>query len=253
MNKIKRKYIIAVAVICVIGLSVFFTNAQFIQPLYEDLEWNKYDSAFFNDGFTSWWGFEEKVTTELIPCSSDSNSYTRIDIHRKYGIPQFGIVTNCEGKTLDTVWYPILKDASRYEGMIISPVETDTSITVYLEREKHPSFGIMIIDVLTGSLSHLYLNEGLSSDAFENNPWPSTFHISDSIGGPITDSISFPYGSPRNIKDEYLKYGSTLNYSNLPNGLYFLFIISANFNNNFTIPYMRTICKGIERREIIEE
>ena len=213
------------------------------------------------DGFVHWWGFEEKVTTELIPCISDSNSYTRVNIHRKYGIPQFGIVTNCNGQTLDTVWYPFLKNANIYEGMIIAPVETDTSITVWLENKSDTtldSFSIIIMDVLTGNIYSFSIFQGIHSNCFENT-WPNPLYLSNSEGGTITNTISFiPGKAPKNIKDEYLNEGHTFNYSNIPNGLYFLSVIKyyydyITYNNKFVVPYMRTIAKGIERREIIEE
>ena len=44
------------------------------------------------------------ITTELIECSPSSNVYNRIDIHRNYGVPRFGIVWDCS-QNVDTVWY----------------------------------------------------------------------------------------------------------------------------------------------------
>jgi len=196
-------------------------------------------NQYTDDDFCRWWGATEKVTTELIECSSTSNVYNRIDIHRNHGVPRFGIITDCL-QNVDTVWY-IPSTVNRSMGGINAPVATGNSITVWW---KESLFTVRIMDILTGNvvLDEVRLGQPaslfVSADAFFGSP-NGLHQVSDVPNGPATNTISFPAGTSFK-KDN--NAGTTIDYSNLPDGLYWIYITD---NSNNTIPWMVTIRKGV--------
>jgi len=189
-----------------------------------------------------------KVNTELIPCSSDSNSFTRIDIYRNYGVPRFGIVTNCNGQILDTVHYTT-NDFRRFTGTSNVPEYTDTSITVYWEKT---SFIVIVMNVLTGEPVIQEICKGQPSSMFEGF-FPDTVTFSDSIdasGRPVDTSLAITPadgGKFVNVPTDD-NPGTTVSFAKIPKGLYFIFILDGITGE---VVNMTTINKGIERREII--
>jgi hypothetical protein len=263
--KFKRRHLLIVvafvASFAVIGVSVSQfgglrgVSVSLLKYLF-DLEFGGGAPDSFFDAF--WYncdavGFKEasparlKVNTELIPCSSDSNSYIRIDIHRNYGIPRFGIVTDCNGQILDTVHYTT-SDFVRHLGTHNAPKFTDTSVTVWWEKT---SFFVIVMNVLTGEPVVQEVCKGQPSSMFEGF-WPDTVTFSDSVdasGHPVDTSLAITPANGEKFVNAPTSDnpGTTVNFSKIPNGLYFIFLIDGTgkvFN-------MTTINRGIERREII--
>ena len=185
-----------------------------------------------DEGFYRWKDLEEKVTTELIPCSANSNVYKRIDIHRNYGVPRFGIITDCASK-IDTVWYVPKDYINDAYGGIILPDETDTSITIIPIEEMKKNwnenpFIIVVTDILTGKAAFAYKYEGEHLSLFPDFSPVDTTSLID---------------ADKHIKIKRDENLITIYYgNNIPNGLYFLSIIT----NTNKIIYMKTIRKGIE-------
>jgi len=187
-------------------------------------------TPFIDDGYTSWWGFAEKVTTELIECNSTSNVYKKINIHREYGVPRYGVIMDCN-QNVDTVWYISNIYNRSTSGGINSPEFTDTSVTVWWEEG---SFTVKIMDILTGNVvldeSHTGQHSSFFSDIIHS--------LDDYSSGTKTEIIEFVGGfCPK--KDNNI--GTTIYYRNLPNGLYWIYIV----DENDIIWSMRTMRKGI--------
>lgn len=255
MTKLKRKHLLIIvafaASFAAVGVSVsqFTTGGISVSQILQSMLFDGPPDYVF-DSFHRYWYDEEKVTTELIPCSSDSNSYTRIDIHRNYGIPRFAVITDCNGQILDTVNYS-LGDFGRYRGMYNSPEYTDTSITVWWENTP---FYVIITDVLTGEPVIQEVFKGQPSSMFNDTYLSDTIDFYDSLdasGNPVNLNISIRipegYKFPRTPK--YDNNGTTVNYSHIPDGLYFLFIIDASRGE---VAHVNTIYRGMVKREMIE-
>jgi len=170
---------------------------------------------------------QDTVTTEFIECSPGADIYTRIDIHRNYGVPRFGIVTSCEGQILDTVEY-IPSNFNRHtEGGINSPLVTDSTITIWWQKG---FFTVTFMDVLNGEIVLSITAMGQPATGFHN---AINFIDCDS-----TSSLALTTGfSPKKSTNP----GELIGYSNLSNGLYWIYIT----DDNNVIWYMRTIRKGI--------
>ena len=190
-------------------------NAQQSRPLPTKL-----------DDFARYTFLKEGTTTELIECSATSNIYKKIDIDREFGIPRFGIITDCN-QNIDTVQY-IPNNLIRSEsGGITSPLFTDTAITIWW---KSGNFTVNIMNVLTGDV---VLSETHSEQAAnEFNERIDSLKLADST------IIEFPGGftSPKTSNP-----GITITYSDLANGLYWVYIV----DDNNVIWYMNTLRKGI--------
>lgn len=192
---------------------------------------NQYQMASVHDDFCRWSGQIQKVTTELVPCSPTSNIYTRIDIHRNYGIPRFGIITDCTSQILDTVWY-VPNVFGRFNGVISPPEETATSITVFWEETL---FSVKIMNILTGEIVLDETHSGQASGLFASLGTNVLVPVD-----PDLPEITFPGGTP-SVKTSD-NPGTTIDFSDIPDGLYFLYIVDVG---NSTIPYMKTIRKNI--------
>lgn len=209
----------------IIILSLFATN------LYAEINVHE---AFLNDGFCRWWWKESQVTTELIECCLTSNVYTKIDIHREYGVPRYGIVTDCSSKIIDTVWY-IPNNFIRSESGINTPKVTDTSIIIWWGKNQ---FTFKIMNILTGEVILNETHMGQSSNLFSNGFLEMPLRETADTNSTIVTTISFdePF-FPR----KYNNIGTTINYNGLSDGLYWIYIV----NENNEIVWMITIRKEI--------
>lgn len=203
MNRLLVKIILVVVV--AFGLGAVLYIAVNASPIYEE----------FNNDYGRYGHLEKKVTTESIECSENSNVHTKIDIHRNYGIPRFGIVTDCAGQMLDTVWY-MPNNIIRAGGGWNGPNKTDTSITIWW---REGSFTVQIMNVLTGDIVLNEKHNGQSASLFEE---PIGAMEQTNVG-----SIEFP--EPFYPKKDS-NPGTTITYSNLPNGLYWLYILNGTDN-----------------------
>ena len=221
------KILLTIIAICLCATNI---KAQITQMEYApNME---YDPVVMDNEFTIYWGFEEKITTELIKCSSASNVYTKIEIMRNYGIPRYGITTDCNNN-IDTVWYiPTILNGTTSGGIVL-PAVTDTSITVWW---REGNYNVKIMDVLTGNIVLDETNDGLMASLFREpiNPDSLIGNINAETGKKIIDFGEFFPPLDNN-------QGTTINYSNLSNGLYWIYII----NEKNLICYMQTIRKGI--------
>jgi len=250
MNKIKRKYLIAISIIALLGFGgvvisqtgIGMTAKELYYLLFDDEQEAERRKNMFDEGFWNYWCIKEKVTTELIPTSPDYSSYISMDFYWDYGIPRFGIPTDHNGKILDTVWYTP-SDYSRFDGMINSPKYTDTSITVYWYKTP---FIVMIIDVLTGKPIFEEVFNGQPSSMFEGTSGGGTIKFYDSVDvyGNLhnpTDAFTFSDISHPDKKDNNL--GTTIDYANLPDRVYMLYLVDKNTK---AIADMRTIRKNVQ-------
>ena len=184
------------------------------------------------DDFQNYWGFDEKITTELIECNPSSNVYTKINIYRNYGVPRYGVITDCS-QNVDTVWYiPSVYDRS-ISGGINAPKMTDTSLTVWWAGSY---FIVNIMDVLTGDVVLKETHSGQAPSLFGETITTFQYLDSNVVGGIST--VDFGGGfQPKNSSNP----GTTIDYSYLPDGLYWIYIV----DRNNIIWYMKTIRKGI--------
>jgi len=201
------------AVMAFIFCVSFLTAQQPIRPLPTKLD--DYARSKF---------METVVTTELIECSSSSNVYT-ININRNYGVPRFGVITDCS-QNVDTVWYMPNNITGSTSGGINTPLVTNADITVWW---KEGTFNVKIMDVLTGNVVLDTASIGQQANEFDNKI--------DSIQLADSTTIAFDNLIPKKTTNP----GVTINYSYLPNGLYWVYIIDGNN----VIWYMNTIRKGI--------
>ena len=211
------------------------------------------------DDFSIYTFKEEGITTELIECNPTSDGYAKASIYRNYGIPRFGVIINCN-QNIDTILYIPDTFKRSTSGGINSPLFTDTAITIWWKED---NFNVKIMDVLTGNIVLDKTHQGQSAGSFVPAPTFPTSNeagcstansttpegktsIKDSIPGtpavvsyegPITN-ISFPEGTSFK-KDN--NSGTTISYSNLPAGLYWIYIT----DDKSIIWYMKTIRKGV--------
>ena len=188
-------------------------------------------SQFNLDDFGKYIGISEKVTTELIECSATSNIYKRIDIHRNYGVPRFGVITDCN-QNIDTVWYIPSNYNRLTSGGINAPEITDTSITIWWNGVY---FTLKIMDVSTGNVVLNETHSGQAASLFANIG--NTLELSDAYGGPVANTITFDNFYAKEDNNP----GTTITYSDLANGLYWIYIV----DDNNVIWYMNTLRKGI--------
>ena len=170
-------------------------------------------------------GGVEGISSELIQCGPNSNISMEISIHRNYGIPRFGVIVDCN-QNVDTVVYISSTFNKNTVGGINSPLYTDTAITIWW---KEGNFDVKIMDVLTGNVVLDGTHSGQSISEFGNKL--DTLFLADSTTFVIEGDARFKKSS---------NPGVTINYANLPNGLYWIYIVSGN-----TIYYMKTLRKGV--------
>lgn len=220
----KKKILMVASLFFFLGATMAYSQSSVKEQL---------DDRMLEDGYIRWWGQQHKITTELMPCSPTSNVYTKIEIHRNYGIPRFGIITDCT-QNLDTVWY-LPNNLVRSKVGINRPTTTDTSITVFW---KDAAFTLKVIDVMTGNVVLNETRTGQPASLFGETIY--SVPLSDTINGPITKTIEFPSGgfTPKTDSNP----GATISLANLPDGIYFIYIVGAGTNE---IAWMRTIRKGI--------
>lgn len=221
----KKKILMVASLFFFLGATMAYSQSSVKMQL---------DDWMLEDGYSRWWGKQHKITTELMPCSPTSNVYTKIEVHRNYGIPRFGVITDCAQQTLDTVWY-LPNNLVRSETGINRPTTTDTSITVFW---KDAAFTLKVIDVMTGNVVLNETRTGQPASLFGETIY--SVPLSDTINGPITKTIEFPSGgfTPKTDSNP----GATISLANLPDGIYFIYIVGAGTNE---IAWMRTIRKGI--------
>lgn len=224
----KKKILMVASLFFFLGATMAYSQSSVKMQL---------DDWMLEDGYSRWWGKQHKITTELMPCSPTSNVYTKIEVHRNYGIPRFGVITDCAQQTLDTVWY-LPNNLVRSETGINRPTTTDTSITIFWQES---AFTLKVIDVMTGNVVLNETRTGQPASLFGETIFGDTIHLSKTIGGPTTKTIAFPEGSAIQPKLDS-NPGATISLANLPNGIYFIYIIGAGTNE---IAWMRTIRKGI--------
>ena len=158
------------------------------------------------------------VSQEIIPCDAAyySNTNALVSIHRTDGIPRFGLVVDCYGNELDTVWYmnPYTNKIIRNTGYYC-PVMTDVSINVWNEG----GFRIQIMDVLTGDVVFSESHQGQGISSFSRKSINDNLYIDVDLQSPNSDVVSFEIDMP-----EYYNSGTLVEYPDINKGLYFLFI-----------------------------
>lgn len=237
MTKHKKRIIIIVALIIalpVVGFAVFVGTK--ILPIMLDTEIPDYvlnadDSDKFADE-------AEKITTELIAYKSDTNLYTKIDIHRENGIPRFGIITDNKGHIMDTVWY-VSNDIPRYKSVFTGPEWTDTSLTFWWEETP---FNIVVVDALTGQIVIDSAFKGQPTSMFEDG-MPTTMLAYNNPFGEVVDTIKAGGTNATYLREpKEDNQGITFSYKKIPNGLHFIYV---KYDNK--VVCMETVTKGVKR------
>jgi len=215
------KIIVASMIVLFCGVLYFIINAQPVPPHEpEDIDYGR------------WGHLEEKVTHDTI---TTPNGTILLDIHRNYGIPRFAtgfISINVGDSTiyslLDTIWY-IPDSIIRSGGGINGPAMTDTSITVWW---KEGLFSVKIMDILTGEIVFEETHIGQSKNLFDE---PVEFFdlLDDTVNKTVIGSLELPGGFSFKKSNNP---GTTINYPNLPNGFYWLYLVN-NLNNEICDMY----------------